>query len=446
MLRIIVLITGLLCLVYACNNNLSTIGQEVINNNNYIGEESFTVTHTATIKADSFITSSGLNLSSGYIDRLVIGKYTDEYSGVTVATPCFQVAPAEVRNLPNNAILDSITLNFTYAGNMWGDTLYAPQLQTYYLYQLKALPELNYDDDAYFYNTQPVDTGKLLAATRFYPFRQNLAKAYFKIAQEVGEDLFERMMYRRDKAEDIYDSSPSGYYSYYKFLEYFKGLAIVADPGNDCLMTIHALPDSLYMQLHYSVNGVSSTIRFPLSQREYQYNQILNTPTETFKSLTNQEQQVTFEDVKVAFTQGMCGYMTKLTLPKAPRYDKYMTIIKAQLEIKPEFMYNNPIAPPQTINVYTTNDLNEFMGRLSNTSSSPVTGMLVENELNTDDTRYIFDMTEYYQNLSALPHSDKGQQILLSVPNDGYSNQGISFDQMVVREEPVLRVYYAKYK
>ncbi len=138
--------------------------------------------------------------------------------------------------------------------------------------------------------------------------------------------------------------------------------------------------------------------------------------------------------------------MTKLTLPEAPRYDKYMTIIKAQLEIKPDFMYNNPIAPPNTINVYTTNDLNEFTGLLYNNSKSTVTGVLVKNDQNTDDTRYIFDMTEYYQNLSAAPPTNQGQQILLSVPNDGYSSKGISFDQMVILEAPILRVYYAKYK
>ena len=120
MLRIIAFISGLICLVCACNNDLATIGQEMINNNNYIGEESITISNTATIKADSFITSCGLHPSE-YITQLVMGKYEDEYSGTTVATPCFQVAPSTVLTLPNNAVLDSMTLNFTYAGNLWGE-------------------------------------------------------------------------------------------------------------------------------------------------------------------------------------------------------------------------------------------------------------------------------------------------------------------------------------
>lgn len=445
MLRSVVFISSLLCLVYACSNNLSTIGQEVISNNNYIGEESFTLTQISTIKADSFITSSGL-YSSDYISRLVIGKYNDEYSGETVAIPAFQVAPSNVLSLPNSAILDSITLQFAYAGNMWGDTLYDVRMQKFHLYQLEELPELDYDNNGYFYNNQPVNLGKLIATTQFYPLTASMAKAYFRIDQEIGEDLFDRMMYRRDKDDDIYDVGGSGSATFYKFLDYFKGLAIVPDEDNNCLMTIHALSDSLYMQFHYSANGVSNTLRFPLSQREYQYNQILNTPIEKFETLTDQEQEVTFEEAEIAFTQGLCGYMTKLTLPTAPLYNKYMTIVKAQLEIKPSYMNNNPVAPPNTINVYTTNELNEFMGILYNNSSSAVTGRLVKNELNTNDTRYIFDMTEYYQNLSAAPPTGKGQQVLLSIPNDGYSSSGISFDQMVILEEPILRVYYAKYK
>lgn len=135
-----------------------------------------------------------------------------------------------------------------------------------------------------------------------------------------------------------------------------------------------------------------------------------------------------------------------MILPPAPLYGEYTTIIKAQLEIKPEFIYDNPVALPTSIMVYTTNDLNELTGYLSNNSKNNVTGTLVVNDQNTEDTRYIFDMTEYYQNLSSQPPTGLGQQILLSVPNDGYSSTGISFNQMVVTEVPKVKFYYAKYK
>lgn len=445
MLRIFVFIAGLLCLVYACDNDLSTIGQEVISNNNYIGEESIDVTYTATIKADSFITSCG-EYSTSYINAMVMGRYVDKYSGITEAIPCFQIAPSYVPTLSDNTVLDSVTLEFRYAGKLWGDTLQNIKLQEFNLYQLKQCPELDYDDDTYFYNTQPVDLDSIIGTTRFYPLVDNLSKAYFKIDDTFGNDLFQRMIYRQDEANDIYNVSKAGNITYFNFFRYIKGLAIVPAPDNDFMMTIHALSDSLYLAFHYSVNGNSSILHFPLSLREYQFNRITNKPIAEFESLTNQKHSVSFDSVNISLTQGLAGYMTKLTLPPAPLYGRYTTIVKAQLEIKPEYMYNSPVALPSTVTVYTTNDLNEFTGYLSNNSSTYVTGTLVIDEQAPENTRYIFDMTEYYQTQSSRPPTGEGQQILLSVPNDGYSSSGISFDQMVVTEVPQVKFYYAKYK
>ncbi len=445
MRRIFVFIAGLLCLMYACNNDLTTIGQEVIGSDNYIGEEDILVTNTATVKPDSFITSCG-EYASNYINQMVMGKYVDKYSGTTVAIPCFQVSPASVPSLSNNTYLDSITLEFRYGGNIWGDTVYDPKLQKFSLYQLAEVPELNYDNNTYFYNTEPVRTGRKIGETEFYPLIVNMSKAYFKVDQAVGEDLLERLIYREGEADDIYNVNKEGNITYYNFFRYMKGLAIVPDEENDCMMTIHAQSDSLYLCLYYSVDGNSASLHFPLSLREYQYNRITNKPIPEFESLTNQEQSVSFDSVNLSLTQGLAGYMTKMILPPAPLYGEYTTIVKAQLEIKPEFIYDNPVALPSSIMVYTTNDLNELTGYLSNNSTNNVTGTLVVNDQNTEDTRYIFDMTEYYQNLNNRPPTGLGQQILLSVPNDGYSSTGISFNQMVVTEVPKVKFYYAKYK
>ena len=45
--------------LYSCNNDLTTIGQDLINNGNHIEVQTTLLKETGTIKIDSFITSSG---------------------------------------------------------------------------------------------------------------------------------------------------------------------------------------------------------------------------------------------------------------------------------------------------------------------------------------------------------------------------------------------------
>ena len=153
-----------------------------------------------------------------------------------------------------------------------------------------------------------------------------------------------------------------------------------------------------------------------------------------------------FETSESAIVQGLSGYMIKMELPQPPGYSKYTTIIRAQLEIKPDIYNNMPIALPASINVYTTNDINEVTGFLADKNGNIVTGRLNKDEVDLKNSRYIFDLTEYYQKLSDAPELPKNPQILLSVPNDGLSSSGISFDQMIVLENPTIRIHYANYK
>lgn len=439
MMRLFILLATISICLSACNNDLKTIGQDLINNGNFIGEQNLQIESISTIKTDSFVTSSGLYASS-YISKLVMGRSKDGYSGLTTAIPCFQVAPTYKPSVSTTASLDSVTLQFSYAGNIWGDTLYDIKIQSFDLYQLNGLPELDYDDNGYFYNTSPVALGDKIASCRFLPKIENMKLAYFKISQEVGNDLFERMKYPGGD-DDIYNVSASGDVQFLNFLRYFKGLAIVPENTNDCLMTINAISDSLYLRFDYHENNSVRSLKFPIAQREYQYNAITTEPSERFKTLTNQEKSVSFNAAGIAVAQGLSGYMVKLTLPQPPLYNPYTTIIKAEIEIKPEIFTDNPIPFPSQINVYTTNDVNEITGYLQNNSSATVIGRFQQNTPNTQDARYLFDITEYYQRLSASPPLIKDPQILLSVPN-----LTLSFDRMVVRAEPIVRIYYANYK
>lgn len=438
-------IIGILLLIYACNNDLKTIGQDMIDNGNYIGEDNLVISRMSTIRIDSFVTSSGI-YSETSINEIIAGKYTDEYGGTTTAIPCFQISPSYRPSVSIHAALDSVTFHIKYGGKIWGDTIFNPQLQEFDLYRLAALPEFDYDNNGYFYNTTKVNLGKIIGTTEFLPKRANINRAYFRVDDELADTLFEKIKFRED--DDIYEPNATST-PFLKFLQYFKGLAIVPHEDNNCLISFSALADSLYLQFNYKEGGTDRILRFPLAQKEYQYNSFQTNPAETgpgnepqFEALDNQEDEVSFEDAdNIALAQGLSGYMIKLTLPNPLLYPSYTTIIKAQLEIKPEYFSNNPIPYAKQVIVYTTDDRNRITGYLQNSSTSNVIGTLQLNDQNSNENRYIFDLTEYYQQVSSQPPLAKEQQILISIPN-----LSLSYDYMIAREMPIVKIYYANYK
>ena len=63
--------------LYSCNNDLTTIGQDLINNGNHIEVQTTLLKETGTIKIDSFITSSGRYGSA--ITEMFMGRYKDQW-------------------------------------------------------------------------------------------------------------------------------------------------------------------------------------------------------------------------------------------------------------------------------------------------------------------------------------------------------------------------------
>ena len=160
-----------------------------------------------------------------------------------------------------------------------------------------------------------------------------------------------------------------------------------------------------------------------------------------YESLEDDTCTVSLNKAEQAITQGLTGYMVKLRLPVVPKSQVYSTIIKAQLEVNVQYIEKLPLGFPPYIAVYTSDDLNRITGRLANNTDNPVNGLLQINQTNPNKSMFVFDMTEYYQRLSANPSKTEGQQILLSVPN-----MNLSYDQLIVTETPVVRFYYANYK
>ena len=435
-------VIGMLFVLSACNNDLKTIGQGLVNNGNYIGEDLFRISTISTVRLDSFVTSQGL-LASSAINELMMGRYAEpKRGGVTEAIPCFQITPQSVPNVSREALLDSVTFEFHFTGKFWGDSVNY-EIQEFELWQLKSLPELDYEHNGYFYNTSPVDLDSCIGKVRFIPQRQYINNARFRLKDgvgQIGRVLFDKMRFRED--DNIFEVSSSSSAPFLKFLNFFKGVAILPGEHTNCLMTIDAAPDSLYMQFHYREGTANQKLAFKLAQREYQYNRIMTDRADTpFAGLVNQETEVAFAQDQIALSQGLSGYMIKMVLPIVPQYPSYTTIIKAQIEIPVKYESWNPIPPAAKINVYKTDNLNTILSPLQNNSNTAVTGVLEINDQNPEVSRYLFDVTEYYQNQAELPMVTEPQKVLLSVPN-----LTLSYDYMIMQEEARVRFYYANYK
>lgn len=446
-MRLLLFLSLIVLGLCACNNDLTTIGQDLIFNNNDITKHEYALTRTSTVKIDSFITSSGIY--SENITQFFMGKYEDAISGSTVAYPCFQLAPSYTPSIDRNMNLDSVTFNFKYAGKLWGDTL-IPKLQTFKLWRLKNLPTFDTDKGWYFYNTAKIPWGTepedSLATVSFLPKVRNMDRTYFKIDKEkpLIKDLFEKMKFDNE----IFLPNTSNPEPYHKFLTYFKGLAIEADTvNNDCLLTILAAADSLYLRFHFHNGDNQMYYDFKLMSvnPEYQYNAIYTTPSDYFASLKNQEDEVPFSENNIAVVQGLAGYMVKMILPDLDPLPPYTTVIKAEIEINPRVYSYTDVPMPRTISVYKTNWLNEIQGVLYNSltdnSGTQVTGTYITDEHNSENNRYIFDITDYFQRISTAPLLEPLQnQIMLTIPD-----LSTSYNRMIIKETPILRVYYAKY-
>ncbi|MGL5682320.1 MAG: DUF4270 family protein [Marinifilaceae bacterium] len=437
----------LFALLCSCDNNLTTIGQDFIDNESAVTLVTKKITNVGTVKIDSFATSSAYSTPNSI---LYMGKYTDgeaskDYSGITTAIPCFQISPSSRPSISVNYNLDSVTFNFAYADKIWGDTLNDVRVQRFDLYQLSSMPDFNYDDkNYYFYNTSkiPYDpASKPIASVYFEPYKNTIAMSRFRLPMTEGSvamKLWDQFIFND---EDIFNNLPLS------FGFYFKGLAIVPAENNNCIVGIKAQSDSLYMRFHYTAGGNPGTVDVPIAMREFQYNQILNIPSATFESLKTQKDYLSLspnnDGEGVAMLQGMAGYMIKLDLPMPEDGEEYQTIVKAEIEFKPTEINISSIPMPSYVSAYTTNTNNELTGVVYNGStSSAVTGSLYKNPLIPQDVRYVFNITDYYKNLAKVTiPSDRHTQMLISVPNIGNS-----FDRTILEKVPTLKVYYANYK
>ena len=81
-----------LILCWACNNDVTSIGQDLLNDDSYVELVKYNIENSSTIKLDSFPTSTAKTGSELY--NLIVGAIKDPVTGFTNAQPYFSLVPA----------------------------------------------------------------------------------------------------------------------------------------------------------------------------------------------------------------------------------------------------------------------------------------------------------------------------------------------------------------
>lgn len=426
-------------LFWACNNQVSSIGEDLVDDNSSVQIESYDITTTSTVRLDSFPTSAGN--TSATIKNLLIGQTNDPVTGLTVATPYFEIVPIGGTKITNNTyVYDSVTFNFSYTGKVWGDT---NSIQTFRLYQLNDLPVLDKETDL-IYNTAKVsyDASKPFGVLRFWPLQEKKNKFQFRIDNELGLYLYNMVRISAPEIKDQLD-----------FIKFFKGMTIVPDPANTCLMAIHSVSDSLTIRLHFHDQNNNYTYNFGKSSsyNKYTFLNTENNATGTpYAVLTGQQQKLPFREAKrpnapngQAVTQGLDGYMMKMQLPIAPAGDKYRTIVKAEIVIYTQqgILKNFPL--PETICLYKSDVSNNIRDIVTDAAGNIVEGKFVTDPQKPEDDKFVLNITDFYNTLSQQANANEHNYILVSIPEE---YMGTTFDRLTTDDWPVLNVYYANYE
>lgn len=459
----IFLLLGALLIVYSCNNDLNTIGDNMIPPEGYVEVLSYNIDETSTVRLDSFPTSLNLNLSSPYLQnghQLTLGKVIDNTTGVTIATPYFQIMGTGFREdliKDNDFVYDSLILRLPYDYNNLPKIVIAgdsTKTQIYRLYRLTEYPIPNDKDPVIYDNFKLAMEEEPLATLQVRPQKEYLRSSplYFKLGNTLGKELFDKM-----KGQDKIFEYPS------EFFRYFAGLTIVPDENNTVFIPL--LATGLALDCYYHSGDRSTYFSLPAVAATqgggfYAFTNIEHTPSPLLQNVTWQK-SLPFSESETAIIQGLDGYMMKMKLPYVTSGDAYKTILKVEIELKPRINNFENIPEPNTsvpIQVFLLDKYSRLTGALSDASGNAIYGYLQANPNYPEDRKYKIDITDYYNSMVSngtgldpelnLLIGLKGspQQVGVREIKTMLGDVSTSFDRLILDEIPVLRIYYAKYK
>jgi hypothetical protein len=420
----------------SCSKVSVDLGTDFVDNSttNLVLVDSTTL-EISTVYVDSFSTSAG--------GSILAGSYTDPQFGKIKSNSFVQLGAPAAHTIPNGAVFDSLEVILKLNKTFYGDTLSSYNIAIHQLKETIKLP----DEQTSFFNNNKLDyNATALGSTSAVINPSTRDTIAVRISQALGQELFDKMFTSNEvMATDA------------QFVDYFKGLSIVAGDNNNLLL---GFKDSLTMRLHYRSPGVintDATIDFPLNTNTNQFNNITadRTGTPIAAIGAGNKQIFSAQSQNAGYSQYISGVMAKIRLPylrNILQLNDYVKIIRADLVIKPvKNSFTSYYALPPNLRLSTTDQYNlpgaDLTAYVSSTGAYNVQyGSLYIDQLYGNETAYTYDVTAYLQAEIAKTDNNKDGLLVLPPGPTQTFNRIMIGDRNNPESKSQVKIYYATVK
>lgn len=412
-----------LLIIFACSDDekLYQVGNEFIETNSRIFVSDTSTLKTATIIADSVVTSD-----SG---RILIGSLQDDDFG-NLKAQSFLKYTSSIFSLDKDAQYDSIALVLHYDRYYYGDTTLT---QTYNVFEITEDFEPNDEDDVdYFYNTSTLSfSNNSIGKISFIPYPNKKDSINIPLNNEFGLKLFN--IINNDDVTSVND-----------FERYFKGLTVASNPDNNTVLGFnYNSTDNLKsssIRLYYTIKDEDEIdndyiLEFNLSGNNTMFNNITSNKSNTLiNSLEDSEDKLSSLDTENnLYLQSGTGISMRVEMPNLKTYnalENYGTSLNAQLKIYPNKSSYETNDLAESLAVYIIDNKNRYLDYLQSYTEDRVYAKLnTVNDEFDNEIYYSIDLTYF---VDEILHADYTLDYALRIEFPDNSN---SINNLLIHDE-----------
>jgi hypothetical protein len=370
---------------------------------------------------------------------ILAGIYHDPEFGDIESKSYFRIGLPSNRNLPNDAVYDSIQLVLAYTNYYAGDTLVPNTIHVHRLDQtLKAR------EDGYLYNKSSFAYNPgVLGMKTFLPTPFGPDSVKITLDSTFGRAIFDMMM-DDDERISILEN----------FLNYLKGVVITGETGNDMLLGFKitdAVPVMRMYYHHFDFETLYKEVDFPMVYADLQFNQIaIKNPLVDFPVVQKDKLPAVLTG-NATYVQGGTGIVTRIEIPYLRNIltlHENVKVLGAELVLEPVRNTYKEFPLAEKISLFYSDKLNRRISPVYSSNSNFVqVADLVIDDIFQEETYYTFEVTNFVNYKLSEASDDIPALLLMISPESIYKtvDRVVLGSQKNAETKITLKIYYMNY-